>query len=57
MNLFSAGSDFHLIAEVESGPFEFVDSRRQVVDFENDPIPSARFLVRPVGHRRRHNWG
>ena len=51
LNLFAAGSDFHLIPKTQAVSLERVDMGRKVDDSEDDPIPATRFLMTTVGQR------
>jgi len=48
--LLAAWTNFHLIAEVNPRIRERLDERRKIRYPQDHPIPSARFLLPPVGH-------
>src|SRR5262245_41126477 len=48
LNLFAAGTLLDLVAEAETGLLHRLDERRQVIDFEDDPVPPARLLLAAV---------
>src|SRR5215204_2727717 len=49
-DLLAARSDFHLIAKIKSRRLQGFDRGRQVSDFKDDPIPSARLLTMSIRH-------
>jgi len=44
LDLLAAGPRLDLVAEAETYLLQRLDARRQVIDFEDDPVPPARFL-------------
>ena len=41
-----------IVAELNSGPCKSLDSRLQVIDLDDDAIPTARLSLASVGHPR-----
>jgi len=50
LDLFAAGSYFHLIAEVQTRMSQLIDSGWQVLDLKDDSIPASGFLMAAIGH-------
>jgi len=50
LDLFSGRADLHLVAKVEPGLFQRLNLRRKISNVENHAIPSAGFLLVPIGH-------
>ena len=50
LNLSAGWAHFHFIAEANFGIRQNLDERRQIRHPQDDPVPSARFLLPPVRH-------
>jgi hypothetical protein len=53
LDLFSAGPRFHVVSETETGGFQGLDQRREILDAKHDSIPTAGLLLLSIGHRPR----
>src|SRR5262245_20978227 len=51
LDLLAAGTLLDLVPEAKAGLLHRLDSCRQVIHFEDDPVPPARLLLAAVGHR------
>src|SRR5215468_1153579 len=51
LDLLAAGTLLDLVPEAETGLLQRLDAGRQVIDFEDDPVPPARLLLAAIGHR------
>ena len=49
LSLGSSRKLLDLVAEAETYLLQRLDARRQVIDFEDDPVPLARFLLAAIG--------
>src|SRR4030095_5586254 len=53
LDLSATRTHFHVVAKMKSRLLQPVDARWQIVYAQNDPVPAARLLTFPVGHRTR----
>src|SRR5438132_2326740 len=50
-NLRASRAPHDLVSERGSGILESLNTRLDIIDFDHEPIPAARFRLRPVRHR------
>lgn len=56
LDLLAAGADLDLVSELRVATPERPDRGIEVVDVEDDPIPSARLLLAPVRWAVKPRW-
>ena len=50
LDLFASRTHFHLIAKVNAGILQFLDTGFKTFDSQDDAIPSSGFLALTAGH-------